>query len=557
MIGIVLIALASAQGNLFKRGDANNDGVVNVADPIALLGYLFLGGAAPSCLDAADANDDGVLNIEDPIGMLNYLFLGGEKPKPFFEVKGKDPTPDGLTCGLGIKGKDVLDNVGGFGAFITGTEITTATGTEPAFCGGVKISPSDIGKMCCWGDIRESCDLLVYSEQEVREATGLFSSGLLACFKENCNPDDTEFLLVNDARNPMLSEKDTLVWESGDGIKEIRLGYLSGTIHPTEVGRKSRRVSPLGISAMYPSIGKIDGNEIVAFELHHASPTGTDFEIVGCYPELCEKNQYVTLAFGDIVSDGAQAALPKIVDEKNPKLVFQINNPDDEQEVIIKICDLAQNPLRCSNERPLGAGYSLPGLANCKSGKCVYAAKDDPFHPGGMDVIIKDVVTGDTQRVSTILRDLGLSIEEGFSLGQTPKLFTNVEGPTNTEIPYVVFKDISFGNTKTWIVRLGLEEGNKKAYVIEYPGGHQSRNNNFILYIDESGKNLLYDKVLMTEELDWEGYTSSSGKIYPDVPVNKLAICDFSEIGCMGTDASGECSNEQVQGGCKIKKLAI
>ena len=48
-----------------SRGDRRAGAArVVLADPIAILGYLFSGGATPNCLDAADANDDGIGDLE-------------------------------------------------------------------------------------------------------------------------------------------------------------------------------------------------------------------------------------------------------------------------------------------------------------------------------------------------------------------------------------------------------------------------------------------------------------------------------------------------------------
>ncbi len=66
----------------FLRGDANADGSVNITDGIFVLNYLFLGGPAPPCLEAANPNDDDSINITDGIYVLNYLFLGGPDPAP-------------------------------------------------------------------------------------------------------------------------------------------------------------------------------------------------------------------------------------------------------------------------------------------------------------------------------------------------------------------------------------------------------------------------------------------------------------------------------------------
>ena len=46
--------------NLFKRGDANGDGTVNISDPITISNWLSptIKGPVPQCLDGADSNDD-------------------------------------------------------------------------------------------------------------------------------------------------------------------------------------------------------------------------------------------------------------------------------------------------------------------------------------------------------------------------------------------------------------------------------------------------------------------------------------------------------------------
>ncbi len=97
---------AEAQGARFVRGDVNADGTINITDPIALLGFQFLGGATPSCLDAADDDDDGALNITDGIHLLNFLFLAGPPPAPPTSATssydashcGTDPSADPLGC---------------------------------------------------------------------------------------------------------------------------------------------------------------------------------------------------------------------------------------------------------------------------------------------------------------------------------------------------------------------------------------------------------------------------------------------------------------------------
>lgn len=81
-------------GEEFLRGDANSDGVVNIADALSTLSSLYLGGPPPVCMDLADSNDDGALNIADPTYTLGYLFLGSAAP----------PSPGVFLCGYDEKG---------------------------------------------------------------------------------------------------------------------------------------------------------------------------------------------------------------------------------------------------------------------------------------------------------------------------------------------------------------------------------------------------------------------------------------------------------------------
>jgi hypothetical protein len=83
---------------IFRRGDTNVDQHVDISDPIATLGFLFLGGTALPCADAADANDDGKVDISDAIATLTSLFLGGLELPPPNGSSGEDPTSDGLGC---------------------------------------------------------------------------------------------------------------------------------------------------------------------------------------------------------------------------------------------------------------------------------------------------------------------------------------------------------------------------------------------------------------------------------------------------------------------------
>jgi hypothetical protein len=86
-------------GGIFQRGDANADGAVDISDSIFVLGFLFLGGDSPPCLDAADSDDSGSLDITDGAALNNFLFLGDRPPPPPGPFAcGVDPTADDLGC---------------------------------------------------------------------------------------------------------------------------------------------------------------------------------------------------------------------------------------------------------------------------------------------------------------------------------------------------------------------------------------------------------------------------------------------------------------------------
>src|SRR4030095_9597699 len=88
---------APPSAEVFRRGEVDGDGAMDLSDAIAVLDRLFRGAGELACPDAADANDDGELNLTDPISILSRLFLGGEAlPPPGPLDCGPDPAPDGL-----------------------------------------------------------------------------------------------------------------------------------------------------------------------------------------------------------------------------------------------------------------------------------------------------------------------------------------------------------------------------------------------------------------------------------------------------------------------------
>jgi hypothetical protein len=88
---------------VFLRADATNDLRVNITDVIRELSILFSGDPTrPPCEDALDANDDGLVDAADPVFIANSLFRHGLPIPPPFPEPGFDPTPDSLSpCGVG------------------------------------------------------------------------------------------------------------------------------------------------------------------------------------------------------------------------------------------------------------------------------------------------------------------------------------------------------------------------------------------------------------------------------------------------------------------------
>jgi hypothetical protein len=61
-------------------GDANSDQMVDIADPVYLINYIFKSGPAPDPLCTGDASGDGTVDIGDAVHLINYIFKGGPAP---------------------------------------------------------------------------------------------------------------------------------------------------------------------------------------------------------------------------------------------------------------------------------------------------------------------------------------------------------------------------------------------------------------------------------------------------------------------------------------------
>ena len=68
----------------YRRGDCNDDSVIDIADGIFILNFLFLGGESGSCFDSCDTNADLAVDVSDPLFLFSYLLLKGPlPPAPF------------------------------------------------------------------------------------------------------------------------------------------------------------------------------------------------------------------------------------------------------------------------------------------------------------------------------------------------------------------------------------------------------------------------------------------------------------------------------------------
>ncbi|MCK4427009.1 MAG: dockerin type I repeat-containing protein, partial [candidate division Zixibacteria bacterium] len=62
-------------------GDVTEDGIVNIADVVFLINYLFIEGPAPNPLALGDPSGDCSTNIDDVTYLINYLFVEGPEPE--------------------------------------------------------------------------------------------------------------------------------------------------------------------------------------------------------------------------------------------------------------------------------------------------------------------------------------------------------------------------------------------------------------------------------------------------------------------------------------------
>jgi len=81
----------------FLRGDVTGGGRRNSRDLNLLAAHLFQRAALP-CEDSADVDDNGMVDAADLVYLTSWLLHDGEPPLPPSDLRGPDPTDDGLNC---------------------------------------------------------------------------------------------------------------------------------------------------------------------------------------------------------------------------------------------------------------------------------------------------------------------------------------------------------------------------------------------------------------------------------------------------------------------------
>ena len=93
LFGASPAAAVCSQDPCAGGGDPNRDCVVNVSDAACTLEWLFAGADVPGCVAALNTNGDGEVNIADPVAVLNFLFGRGLAPVAPFPDCGPGTLP--------------------------------------------------------------------------------------------------------------------------------------------------------------------------------------------------------------------------------------------------------------------------------------------------------------------------------------------------------------------------------------------------------------------------------------------------------------------------------
>jgi len=70
------------QGGSILYGDVNRDWLIDLADVLHLIAYLYKNGPAPDPFDAGDVDCSGIIDLGDALYLISYLYKGGPAPGP-------------------------------------------------------------------------------------------------------------------------------------------------------------------------------------------------------------------------------------------------------------------------------------------------------------------------------------------------------------------------------------------------------------------------------------------------------------------------------------------
>lgn len=84
------------RGNVVNLEGPDAPVVVDLNDAVDIVAYLLIGRSLPisTCMHAADADDDGLVTMADYTYLVNFQFAGGPPPPPPYPEMGEDPTPE-------------------------------------------------------------------------------------------------------------------------------------------------------------------------------------------------------------------------------------------------------------------------------------------------------------------------------------------------------------------------------------------------------------------------------------------------------------------------------
>ena len=68
-----MITIDGIYGNASLKGDANEDGLINISDITAIINYILQNEIGKFNVSNADFNDDGFINITDVTNIINLI----------------------------------------------------------------------------------------------------------------------------------------------------------------------------------------------------------------------------------------------------------------------------------------------------------------------------------------------------------------------------------------------------------------------------------------------------------------------------------------------------